>query len=140
MASSSPASQVGLARLSRWPALSSRISGASGSSALRALTIAGSGSYSTSISGSASLRGVLVGGDHEGHLLALEAHLVAGQHGLGVVGDGGHPGQAERLQVLRGDDRGHVGLGERRARCRSRRSWRGRRGCAGWRRAPSPAA
>ena len=34
--------------------LSSRISGASGSSALRALTTAGSGSYSTSISGSAS--------------------------------------------------------------------------------------
>ena len=55
VASSSPASQVGLARLSRWPALSSRISGASGSSALRALTTAGSGSYSTSISASASL-------------------------------------------------------------------------------------
>ena len=54
VASSSPASQVGLARLSVWPVLSSRISGASGSSALRALTIAGSGSYSTSISGSAS--------------------------------------------------------------------------------------
>ena len=50
----SPASQVGLARLSRCPVLSSRISGASGSSALRALTIAGSGSYSTSISWSAS--------------------------------------------------------------------------------------
>ena len=55
VASSSPASQVGLARLSRWPALSSRISGASGSSALRAFTIAGSGSYSTSISCNASL-------------------------------------------------------------------------------------
>ncbi len=52
---SSPASQVGLARLSRWPDLSSRISGASSSSALRALTTAGSGSYSTSISASASL-------------------------------------------------------------------------------------
>ncbi len=54
VASSSPASQVGLARLSDWPTLSSRIRGASGSSALRALTIAGSGSYSTSISWSAS--------------------------------------------------------------------------------------
>ena len=54
VAAASPASQVGLARLSRWPVLSSRISGASGSSALRALTIAGSGSYSTSISASAS--------------------------------------------------------------------------------------
>ena len=53
-ASSSPASHVGLARLSVWPVLSSRISGASGSSALRAFTTAGSGSYSTSISGSAS--------------------------------------------------------------------------------------
>ncbi len=54
VASSSPASQVGLARLSRWPSLSSRITGASGSSALRALTTAGSGSYSTSISAVAS--------------------------------------------------------------------------------------
>ena len=53
--SASPASHVGLARLSRWPALSSRISGASSSSALRALTTAGSGSYSTSMSDSASL-------------------------------------------------------------------------------------
>ena len=55
VAASSPASHVGDARLSRWPALSSRISGASGSSALRALTTGGSGSYSTSISDSASL-------------------------------------------------------------------------------------
>jgi hypothetical protein len=55
VASSSPASQVGLARLSRWPSLSSRMIGASGSSALRAFTTAGSGSYSTSISASASL-------------------------------------------------------------------------------------
>jgi hypothetical protein len=54
VASSSPASQVGLARLSICPALSSRMTGASGSSALRALTTAGSGSYSTSISSSAS--------------------------------------------------------------------------------------
>ena len=56
---------------------------------------------------------VLVGGDHERHLLALEAHLVARQHGLRVVGDRGHPGQAERLEVLGGDHRGHVGMGER---------------------------
>ncbi len=55
VASSSPASQVGLARLSRWPTLSSRISGASSSSAVRALTTAGSGSYSTSMSRRASL-------------------------------------------------------------------------------------
>ena len=54
VACSSPASHSGLARLSVWSGLSSRISGASGSSALRALTTAGSGSYSTSISSSAS--------------------------------------------------------------------------------------
>ena len=54
VASRSPASHVGLARLSRCPILSSRISGESGSSALRALTTAGSGSYSTSMSWSAS--------------------------------------------------------------------------------------
>ena len=55
VASASPASHVGLATLSTWPALSSRISGASGSRALRAFTIVGSGSYSTSISARASL-------------------------------------------------------------------------------------
>ena len=57
--------------------------------------------------------GVLVGGDHERHLLALEAHLVARQHGLGVVGDRGHPGQPERLEVLGGDHGGHVGMRQR---------------------------
>ena len=116
MASSSPASQVGLARLSAWPVLSSRISGASASSALRALTTAGSGSYSTSISPSASRADVLVGRDHERDLLALEADLVAREDGLGVVGDRGHPREAERLEVLGGDDRGHTRVGERPAR------------------------
>ena len=37
---------------------------------------------------------VLVGRDHERDLLALEAHLVAGQHRLRVVGDRRHPRQA----------------------------------------------
>ena len=55
VASSSPASHVGLARLSRWPDLSSRMIGASGSSAFLAFTTAGRGSYSTSISSRASL-------------------------------------------------------------------------------------
>ena len=55
VASSSPASHVGLATLSRWPALSSRMSGASSSRAFRALLTVGSGSYSTSISASASI-------------------------------------------------------------------------------------
>ena len=40
--------------------------------------------------------GVAVLGDHERHLLALEPHLVGGQHGLGVAGQGGHPGQVPR--------------------------------------------
>ena len=113
VASSSPASQVGLARLSRWPALSSRISGASSSSALRALTTAGSGSYSTSISDERVVGRVLVGRDHERDLLALEADLVAREHGLRVVGDRRHPRQAERLEVLGGDDRGDVRVRER---------------------------
>ena len=113
VAASSPASQVGLARLSRWPALSSRISGASGSSALRALTIAGSGSYSTSISCERVVRRVLVGRDHERDLLALEAHLVACEHGLRVVGDRRHPREPERLEVLGGDDSCDVGVRER---------------------------
>ena len=53
VSASSPASQSKM-WLSVWPSLSSRITGASGSSALRASTTAGSGSYSTSISSSAS--------------------------------------------------------------------------------------
>ena len=56
---------------------------------------------------------VLVGGDHERHLLALEADLVAGQHRLGVVGDRRHPRQPERLQVLRRDHGGDPRMRER---------------------------
>ena len=56
---------------------------------------------------------VLVGRDDEGDLLALEADLVARQHGLGVVGDRRHPRQAERLEVLGGDDRGDVRVRQR---------------------------
>ena len=81
---------------------------------MRALTIAGSGSYSTSISAQRVARGVLVGRDHERDLLALEADLVAGQHRLGVVGDRRHPRQPERLEVLGGDDRGDARVRERR--------------------------
>jgi hypothetical protein len=57
---------------------------------------------------------VLVGRDHERDLLALEADLVAGEHGLRVVGDRRHPRQAERLEVLGGDDGRDVGVRERR--------------------------
>jgi hypothetical protein len=57
---------------------------------------------------------VLVEGDDEGDLLMLEADLVAREHGLRVVGDGRHPGEAERLEVLGGDDRRDLGMRERR--------------------------
>ena len=42
-------------------------------------------------------RRVAVLGDDERDLLALEAHLVGGQHGLDVVGQRRHPGQARGL-------------------------------------------
>jgi hypothetical protein len=58
-------------------------------------------------------RRVLVRGDDERDLLALEADLVAGEHRLRVVGDRRHPRQAERLEVLRRDDRRDVGVRER---------------------------
>ena len=48
-------------------------------------------------------RRVAVLGDHERHLLALEADLVPGEHGLRVVGERRHPGEAEGLEVLGGD-------------------------------------
>jgi hypothetical protein len=54
--------------------------------------------------------GVAVLGDHERHLLALEPHLVGGQHGLRVGGQGGHPGQVPCGQGLAGDDRRHLGV------------------------------
>ena len=56
---------------------------------------------------------VAVLGDDEGDLLALEADLVAGQHGLGVVGDRRHPGEPEGLEVLGGDDPEDLGVLER---------------------------
>ena len=58
-------------------------------------------------------RRVLVGRDHERDLLALEANLVAREHGLRVVGDRRHPGEAQRLEVLGGDDGRDVGVLER---------------------------
>ncbi len=56
---------------------------------------------------------VLVGGDHERNLLALEANLVACQHGLRVVGDRRHPGEPKRLELLCGHDRDDVRMLER---------------------------
>ena len=46
-----------------------------------------------------------------GDLLALHAHLVGGQHGLGVAGQGRHPGQVVLGQQLAGDHRHHPGQG-----------------------------
>ena len=54
--------------------------------------------------------GVTVLGDDERDLLALEAHLVGGQHGLDVVGQGRHPGQALLGQVGSGDHRLDLGV------------------------------
>jgi len=50
-------------------------------------------------------RGVPVLGDNEGNLLALETHLVRGEHCLHVVGQGRHPGQTLRRETFTGDDR-----------------------------------
>jgi hypothetical protein len=58
------------------------------------------------------VRRVLVGRNDKGDLLALEADLVSREHGLRVVGDGRHPREPERLEVLGGDDRGDVGVRE----------------------------
>ena len=47
-------------------------------------------------------------GDDEGHLLALEADLVGGQHRLHVVGQRRHPGQAALGEHRAGDDQLHL--------------------------------
>ena len=54
---------------------------------------------------------VAVLGDDEGDLLALEADPVGGQHGLHVVGQRRHPGEALLGQVGAGDDGLHLGMG-----------------------------
>ena len=59
------------------------------------------------------VRRVLVGRDHERDLLALEADLVAREDGLRVVGDRRHPGEPERLEILRRDHGGDVRVRER---------------------------
>ena len=55
--------------------------------------------------------GVAVLGHHEGHLLALEADLVGGQHRLHVARHRRHPGQVEGLQRGAGDHRLDLGVG-----------------------------
>ena len=46
---------------------------------------------------------VRVVGDDDAHLLALEAHLVGGEHGLGVVGERRHPGEVALGHHLAGE-------------------------------------
>ena len=58
---------------------------------------------------------VTVLGHDEGHLLALEADLVGGQHRLHVVGQGRHPGQTLLRQGGARHDRLDLGMGFRRA-------------------------
>ena len=53
-------------------------------------------------------RGVLVLGDDEGDLLALEAHLVGGEHRLDVHRQRRHPREVQRLEGGTGDDRLHL--------------------------------
>ncbi len=50
----------------------------------------------------------VVGDDHR-HLLHLEVDLLVGQHRLHVAGQGRHPVQLQRLQVVGGEHRVHAG-------------------------------
>ena len=102
VAALSPAAQSKM-WLSALPGRSSRITGAPGSSARSASATTGSGSYSTCDQLQRVPGRVPVLGHHERDLLALEAHLVGGQHGLRVLGQRGHPGQPARGQVLPGE-------------------------------------
>ncbi len=52
---------------------------------------------------------IRVVGDHACHFLALEAHLVRGEHRLGVVGQRRHPGQVARGHHLSGEHQPHTG-------------------------------
>ena len=58
---------------------------------------------------------VPVRGHHEGDLLALETHLVGGQHGLHVTEQRGHPRQVPFGQISAGQHRGHGRVGAGRA-------------------------
>ena len=59
---------------------------------------------------------VRVVGDHAGHFLALEPHLVGGQDGLGVVGERRHPRQVAGGHHLAGEHEAHSGYLPRPAR------------------------
>ena len=93
----SPASQSKM-WLSVLPSLSSRMTGAPGSMALRASMTPASGLVLDVDQLERVAGRVAVLGDDERDLLALEADLVGGEHGLHVVGERRHPGQPERLE------------------------------------------
>ena len=144
VAAASPASQSKM-RLSRRPGWSSRMTGASSSE--RALRVDDDRQRLVlDVDQLERVPGrVAVVGDHERHLLALEADLVGGQHRLGVRRQRRHPGAAAGLQIgagehgvdarvrqrRRGVDRDDPGVGERAAqdarRAASRAAGRRRR-------------
>ena len=80
---------------------SSRITGASGSSARRASTTAAQRLVLDVDQLERVARRVVVVGDDERDLLALEAHLVGREHGLAVGRHRRHPRHAPRLEVAR---------------------------------------
>ncbi len=93
VAAASPVSQS-KQWLSVLPSRSSRITGASGARARAYVDDRGQHLVVDVDQLEGVAGGVPVLGDDEGDLLALEADLVGGQHGLHVVGQGRHPGQA----------------------------------------------
>ena len=54
---------------------------------------------------------IAVVGDDERHLLALEPHLVGGEHGLCVVAERRHPGELQRFEHGAGDHGLHLRMG-----------------------------
>ena len=56
---------------------------------------------------------VAILGDDEGYFLALKQHLLVGQYGLNIAGEGWHPVQLQRFQVFSGQHRLDAGQCER---------------------------
>ncbi len=83
--------------------------GASSASACSGLTIAGQRLVLDDDGLAAVLGDVRVVGDHAGDLLALEANLVGGEHGLRVVGQRRHPREVALRGHLAGQHQPHAG-------------------------------
>ena len=99
--------------------LSSRITGASGASPCHGFTMTRQRLVVDLDRLARVLGDVRVVGDDAGHLLALEPHLVGGQHRLGVVGQGGHPGEVPGRHHLAGQHQVDAGDAPRPCWCRS---------------------